>query len=910
MNTQTPLLPDANELPLLPTVESDDGRGLDLDYLRRITREYIERLRTRLQTSHSQGASGQEVVALCTTQIDKLIAYLFAAASYNYALRYPRLHQRCTVIAQGGYAREELNPYSDIDLLFLYHWKITPYVETVCETIFYSLLDTDFTVGHAVRSIRECVRLANRNLHVKTALLDARYLSGDKRLYHDLTVALEKEIIPKSSTHFIAEKLQESKERYRKHGGSIYLLEPYLKEGRGGLRDLHTALWLAKIKFKVKDLRELVHKGVISEGMLAEVITAQDFLWQVRNALHLLTKFHQDHLTFAHQEQVAPALGFADVTNFMHHYYRYAATAYDFCQAIAERCLETPRPYSFTGRPHGRDIREGVRIVGDTLVVTGSELFVRKPINLLTIFHDTQRHGVSLGSGTRQLIRDHLALLPDGASAEVRQALFAILSWKKRVYDALYEMHALGVLGHLIPEFARLRWLTQRDPYHVYTVDEHSLNGIAELERLRAGEYKQDHPLLTQVMREVDKVAILFLAMLLHDVGKGYGSGHAQRGATTVQEIARRWGLDEDEASEWYTLVHLHLRMSYLAQRRDLSDDALIIDFARTVGTPAVLKKLYLLTFADMRAVGSGVWNTWKGGLLDELYRRTLEVFEKGVWVEEAHEERVARVKERLRRTLLDSPSTTVLDDGELGWIEEFLDSMPANYFHVTPEESVPQHLKLLSRFARQELELDAEGFLTALEHFAEREYSEFTVVTRDRPGLFAMLAGVLAANGLNIASGRITTSYRGMALDVFRLSHLDRQELAMTPERWERVYAGLRVVLRGECRVEDVVRTARPPAFLSKRLVRLPTEVAIDNVTSRAYTVIDVSAPDHLGLLFTITHCLFSSGLVIHLAKVTTNVDQVLDVFYVTDTADKKISQERFPEIKEALLARLAAED
>jgi [protein-PII] uridylyltransferase len=842
--------------------------------------------------------------------VDKLIAYLFAAASHNYALRYTRLHQRCTVIAQGGYGREELNPYSDIDLLFLYHWKMSPYVETVCETIFYSLLDAGFTISHAVRSVRECVRLANRNLQVKTALLDARYLCGDEGLYHEFTAALEQEIIPKTPARFIKEKLQESEDRYRKYGGSVYLLEPHLKEGQGGLRDLHTALWLAKVRFKARDLRELVHKGVISQSMLAEVETAQNLLWQVRNVLHLLTRFHQDHLTFDYQEQIAPALGFADVTRFMHHYYRHATTVHDFFQAIAERCLKTPRPYSFTGRPPGRDIREGVRIVDDTLVVTDGELFVRNPINLLTIFYDAQRHGVRLGTGTKQLVRDHLALLHKGMSAEVRQALFAILSWKQRVYETLYEMHALGVLGRLIPEFARLRWLTQRDLYHVYTVDEHSLRGIAEMERLRAGTYKQDHPLLTQVMREVDKVAILFLAMLFHDVGKGYGSDHDQRGAVTVQEIARRWGLDEDEASEWHALVRLHLRMSHLAQRRDLSDRALIIDFARTVGTPEVLKKLYLLTFADMRAVGPGVWNTWKGGLLDELYRCTLEVFERGVWVEEAREERVARVKERLRRTLLVAQSVSVLDGSELGWVGEFLDGMPTNYFLVTPEESVPQHLKLLSRFTRRELESNTEGFLTALEHFAEREYSEFTVVTRDRPGLFARLAGVLAANGLNIASGRITTSYKGVALDVFRLSHLERQELVVAPERWERVHVCLRAVLRGERNVENLVQTSKPPAFLSRRSLRLPTEVAIDNLTSREYTVIDVSAPDRLGLLFTITHCLFRLGLLIHLAKVTTNVDQVLDVFYVTDVADQKIGEERSAEIKEALLARLAAEN
>ncbi len=882
------------EFPSLPPINPEAEEGLSLGALHSRTRAYVEELRTRLKEAHCWGASGREVVELYTAGIDRLIVYLFEAASHNYALRHPRLRQRCSVIAQGGYGRGELNPYSDLDLLFLFPTKVTPYVETICETIYYSLLDT-LAVGHAVLSVPGALRLARGDLQVQTSLLDARYLCGDETLYQELVARLEREVIAPAPMRFLKAKLGEREASYQRYGHSIYLLEPHLKDGKGGLRDVHTALWLAKARFKVPNLQGLVQKGVISQHLFREVVQAQDFLWRVRNALHFLCHSHQDWLSFAYQEQVASSLGFSGPQELMRHYYQHATTVHTFLQVLVQRCLETPKPYSLIRQPPGRYIREGVRILGNRLVVTDSGLFVKEPLNLLTVFRDAQRHGVELDGSTKQLIQDHLSLLPSVPFPKVWQTLWDILSWPKRVYTTLSEMHLLGVLGELVPEFARLRWLLQRDLYHIYTVDEHSLRGIAELERLRAGEYRQDHPLLTQVMWEVDRVAVLFLAMLFHDVGKGYGLGHEERGAALVGRIAQRWGLDEDTAGEWQALVRLHLLMSHIAQRRDLSDSALIRDFARQVGTLEVLKKLYLLTFADMKAVGPRVWNDWKGSLLEELYRRTLEVFERGLFVEEAREERVARVQERIRRMLQES--------GELEKVEAFLESLPENYFLVTPEESIPRHLRLLGRLVQKE---PYDEVVTALEHFPEKAYSEFTVATRDRPGLFAMLAGVLAAHQLNVASARITTTHTGVALDVFRLSHIDQKSLVVAPERWERVEASLRGVLRGQRKVEDLVRASRPPAFLRRRPAALTTEVTLDNTSSREYTVIDVSTWDRLGVLFTITHCLFRLGLLIHLAKITTNVDQVLDVFYVTDAEGRKIQGERLAEVRSTLLREL----
>ncbi|HEV8714620.1 MAG TPA: DUF294 nucleotidyltransferase-like domain-containing protein, partial [Candidatus Binatia bacterium] len=554
-------LPDIN-LPPLPPADLEVAADPHLN-LREVSKAYLTRVREELAKLHAAGESARTVVELYTHYIDQLICYLFDAATRLYARRYPKLHQQCTVLAQGGYGRGELNFYSDIDLLFLYHWKITPYVETVHETIMNNLWDAGFTTLPAVRNVRECVRLAHKDLTVKTSLLDNRYLCGDEPLAREFTTALEREILGKHNERFFQEKAQESRARHEKHGGSIYLLEPNLKEGQGGLRDLHTAGWLAKVKFKIHTLRELITKGVISAHSLSAVEEARDFLWRVRNGLHLLARSEQDQLTFEYQDQLAPALGFVDVTSFMRHYYLHATTLYAFSQTMIERCLETPRFYNFIGRPRGREIREGVRILDGTLAVTKAEILTDEPLNLVTVFHDTQRHHVRLASDTQQLIRDALTNLPVDVAATptLRDAFFAILNWKQRIAPTLREMHALGVLEWLLPEFGHLRWRTQRDLYHIYAVDEHTLHGVRELERLRDGEYKTDLPLLTQVMREIDRMEILFLALLFHDVGKGYGQEHSERGARMVRTATARWQLNPDDAHEWHQLVLLHLLM-------------------------------------------------------------------------------------------------------------------------------------------------------------------------------------------------------------------------------------------------------------------------------------------------------------------------------------------------------------
>jgi len=891
---------DARALPplQLPTLRFEPGTAWGQQ-----AREYLREARAQLYEEHRRGASGHAVVDAYTGAMDELVRALFVAANEAYTERYSRLDQRCAVVAQGGYGRGELNPCSDIDLLFLFQHKVDPYIESIVERILYALYDTRLDVGHAVRNVRECVRMAGQDLKVKTALLDTRLLCGDEPLYRDFAGAMEREVLTRNVNRFFTEKLAESEARHRQYGDSVYLLEPQIKDGEGGLRDLHTAMWLAKVKFKTNKSGALVQLGVITETEREELEAARDFLFRVRNSLHFISGKHQDQLTFEFAERVAPELGFEDtstrksVEHFMQTYYVHAATINRFSAEIIERCRERARPYRLLGRFITRTIRPGVSISSNVLSLSGAELLEEDPTNLIRVFADAQRHGATISNSSKRLIRANLHLMTAERRSDPAMVatFFEVLRGKQRVYETLLDMHRVGVLGAFLPEFGHLTCMVLHDLYHTYTVDEHSLRGVHEMERLRAGEHHAIAPLVTQVMREVDRVEILFLSMILHDIGKGHGSKHSERGAAMIDAIAKRLGLNTDDAEQLTFLVLHHLTMSHLAQRRDIEDQRLLIDFAKRVETVDNLKKLYVLTFADMRAVGPKIWNSWHDMLLGQLYQHTFDIFESETFVEEDQAEHLARVKERITAAArhVDAATRT-----------RFLEEMPARYFLGTDEESIVRHMGLVRRFD------EGEPFLCEVRHYPERAFSELTVLTTDRPGLFTMLTGVLLAGGMNILTASINTSDSGMALDIFRISHGDSPEVAQRAERWERLIVSLGQVLSGEIEVEQLVAQARRDMAFGKRYVpRVPTEVEVDNDVSNDFTVLDVYTQDRVGVLFAITSTLFRLGLSIHIAKITTNVDQVLDVFYVTDAKGEKVNEPTtIEEIRAELLSKLAS--
>lgn len=876
------------------------------DRLGAIARAYLQQARRRLQAWHEAGAGGEEIVTAFTAAADRIIRYLYDIAVSDFLSRNPRMNQRCAVLAQGGYGRGELGPGSDVDLLFLYSWKVNPFVESVAEKILYTLWDTGLQVGHAVRNAAECVRLAEKDLKVKTAILDTRLVCGDEGLYGEFEAVRESEILKRHPERFFREKVRESEERHRQYGDSVYLLEPHVKEGEGGLRDFQTAVWMARVKFKTRTVREIVQKGVVTERELEDVLRSRDFLWRVRNTLHFLSNGHQDQLTFEYQERVGAVLGYHDaderraVERFMQDYYLHAAQVHRFTEVVVDRCLERSNRYRQLRRFLGREIRPGVRIVNGELTLEDAALLEREPSNLVSLFRDAQRHGVDIASRTKSLLRQNAARLdPARDSPEVRRAFLDVLNGKSRVYETLCEMHAVGVLGSLLPEFGQLRCMVIRDFYHIYTVDEHTLRGVWELERLAGGAYRQSCDLLTQVIREIERPDVVYLAMLLHDVGKGHGHGHSDRGARLAAGVAARLALDVDQAREIERLVRHHLLMSHIAQHRDLDDERVIIEFAKHLETAETLKKLYVMTFADMKAVAPTVWNNWRDMVLRDLYVKTLEVFEKGDFVEEGREARVERAKARLRRSLSDREALRPA-------MEEAMRTFPSSYFLSASEETFAHHLELV-----RQLRAGGGEASTSVRHFPDREFTEFTVCTGDRPGLFSMITGVLTAQGLNILSAQIATSEDGIALDVFRLSHAGSGERVLDEERWERVRDTLARVLGGSLSVEALVGRSARPSILSKRgLPQIPTAVTFDDESSEHYDLIEVSTQDRVGVLYAITHTLARLGCAIHLARISTVLRHVYDVFYVTDVSGPKITDRgRLGAVCDAIVRRLEAE-
>jgi [protein-PII] uridylyltransferase len=892
--------PAVEPLPVTAALPEVDG---DLDRGPRLAREFLERARHEVRERHDGGASGLAVVTAYTDAIDRLVRFLFGNATLHFETRNPLITQRCAILAQGGYGRGELNPYSDIDLLVLYPWKVTPYVETIADAILYPLWDAGLQVGHALRNVRESARWAARDLKAKTAILDARYLCGDESVFAEFDAAMREHVWSANQAGFVREKLAESVERHQRAGDSIYLLQPQLKDGKGGLRDVHTALWLAKVRFRVRTMRDLIARNVVSEREVEDLERALDFLFRVRNGMHLLAESHQDLLTFDLQEQLATHFGFGEGPHgreaFMRAYYQNATIANRVSESVITRCVQTVQPYR--GRLSVRTIRDGMRIVRGELAIAGRSLFEREPAALVDVFLQAQRHEVPLSEGTQEAIRQSAELLaPVRQDPRAARAFRAIMRGRRGVAEAVSAMHHLGVLKVLVPEFAHLECLISHDPFHIYTVDHHTLLAVREIERLREGEFRDTLPHLTEVVRGLPQPELLMMGMLFHDIGKGWADNHPSRGARMMAPLGLRLGLHEDETAATEFLVREHLTMSHLAQHRDIHDDRLVIDFCRACGSVENLERLYVLTYADMRGVAPGVWNNWRGMLVTELYVRAREFFERGEFVPEDRAARADRVRARVRATAPE-PSRSAVD--------RLVAMMPDSYFFSTPEEEVVAHADLVRRLEERQADGDDPAVVMHWADYPELGFLELAVATRDRAGLFAMITGILAADGLNILAARIATSTDGIALDAFRISR-PSDEPALDSERGERLERTLGDALRGAVDVEELVRRSVRRWLRRPSRRKIPTVIEIDNTISDAYTVLDVTTGDRVGLLFTITNCLYHQWVQIHLAKVTTMVTQALDAFYVTDFEGRKIEDPgRLAEIRSALEQALEPE-
>jgi len=861
----------------------DDRRPLILA----ACKQFINDGRQAVRERHDTGASGTDVVHWLSLMMDTMVTDLFSDILADAASPAP-LEGHLALAAVGGYGRGELNPFSDVDIMFLHDGSIPQeVVEAFAQKLLYFLWDLRLDVGYSVRTPTDCIEMAASDATIKTALIDCRFLAGHRPLFDTLHKTVFKQILPKSSDSFIKEKIAEMKRRRGKYGSTIYLLEPNIKEGEGGLRDLQTALWIARVKYKFDSIHELVIKGVLSEEELEVYHNALDHLWRMRNEMHFHTGRKSDQLNFDLQVHMARHLGYTDrgrvlaVEDFMRDFYRHAARVEHFSSSLVSRCVwRDEGSLKVLGYFVRRQVGEGCFVLKGELIVPDESVVEKNPAVLMQIFELAQKHGVKLNIRVKWLIRRSLHLVNDKfrRNRDVNQAFLNILRCDKDVAETLRLMHHLEFLNEYIPEFEHIYCKVQHDLYHIYTVDIHTLFAVEQIEKILNGQLAEELPLPCRVARQIGKRELLILAVMFHDIGKGEGGGHAEKGAAMIPTIARRMGLSREDSERLEFLVRSHLLFAHIAQRRDLSDEKMIMQFARQMETSENLKMLYLLTVADVRAVGSDVWSNWKASLLNELYEKVFNILERGDFKLERSSERARSIRRTVREMVeYDIPAVVAREE---------LRAMPVRYLLSTPLAVIAEHLRLLVKLESHDLAL-------TVRHEPEFGYSTITICTFDVYGLFAMITGVMAANGLNILGAQINTSKKGKVLDILQVN--SPQGFLITDEnRWNKTEDDLRQVLHGTLSVSEMVESRHRPTLLTAKVApKVPTRVEIDNEVSEDYTVIDIYAHDKVGLLYLITSTLNRLGLYIGVSKISTKVDQVADVFYVKDIFGQKITTE-----------------
>jgi [protein-PII] uridylyltransferase len=849
------------------------------------------------------GAGGAQTVREHCFLMDQLIRALHDfTTSHVYSLANPTSGEHLAIVAVGGYGRGELAPHSDIDLLFLLPYKMTPHAEQVIEYMLYTLWDIGLKVGQAARSIEECLRQARADMTIRTAMLESRYIWGEQRVFDDLKRRFEGEIVKDSAGAFVEAKLAERHARHQRLGDSRYHVEPNVKEGKGGLRDLHGLFWIAKYVYRIDDVGKLVELGVLSDKESVRFARAQNFLWTVRCHLHYLTGRAEERLTFDVQTEIGRRMGYTDhagtrgVERFMKHYFLVAKDVGDltriFCAVLEAEQERKPR-FGWQSFSFRRKTVAGFAVDAGRLTVAKDSAFKDDPVNLIRLFHAAQLHELDIHPKALRLITQNLRLINPSLreNPEANRLFLEILTSRKDPEIALRRMNEAGVFGRFVPDFGRVVAQMQYDMYHVHTVDEHTLFAIGILSRIEKGELKDDHPLSTAVVGTVVSRRALYLAVLLHDIAKGRGGDHSVIGEEVALKLCPRLGLTSEETEQVAWLVRWHLLMSNTAFKRDIDDAKTIQDFVDQVQSPERLKLLLVLTVADIRAVGPKTWNGWKAALLRELYSRAVDVMSGGL-VAEARDRRIAAAQDAARQLLPEFSA------------EDFANFVARGYpFYWLSFDAAThaRHARLMREAERRAAPLTVDKRVDSA-----RAVTEVTLYTGDHPGLFSRIAGALALSGANIVDARIMTMANGMALDTFYVQDSSGGAFDR-PDKLARLAVHFENVLSG--RLKPHIELSRPAPFASRTdIFTVTPRVLIDNKASAAHTVIEVNGRDRPGLLFEVTRGLTGINLQISSAKISTYGEKVVDVFYVKNIFGLKIEHEgKLKEIRETLLAVLA---
>lgn len=864
--------------------------------------EVLARLKELLADAHcgarariAATANGRDCAGAIAKFHDELISLIhdYTVAHVYHVTTNASADETIAIAATGGYGRGLLAPYSDIDLLFILPYRRTPWSESIAEYMLYLLWDLGLKVGHATRSVSQCVALAKTDMTIRTSLLDARFILGDRKLYKEFEKRFADEVIKGSEREFIAAKMAERESRHKRTGESRYRVEPNVKDGKGGLRDLHTLHWLSKYAYGAGPADNDMPPNVFEAEEIATFNRSADFLWTVRCLMHFERGRADERLSFEIQPAIAEKLSYREdggllpVERFMRHYFLVAKDVGELtailCSALEmQQLAAAPRVQDFIN-PLNWSIRRRVRrmtdfrIDNDRLNVSDANIFKRDPVNLLRIFVQAAETSTFLHPNALRLMRDSLRLIDDKMrnDPEANRIFLQLLVDNKKPEQTLRRMNEIGVLGRFIPDFGSVVSMMQFNMYHHYTVDEHLVRTVGQLVAIEDGELADTTPVSNRIIKTIQNRKVLFVAAFLHDIGKGRNEDHSVVGARIAAELCPRLGLTKGETETVVWLVREHLTMSNVSQSRDLSDPKTIRDFAEVVQTRERLKLLLLLTVADIRAVGPGTWNGWKGQLLRELYFET-EVLVGGGNASEAESRagRAAAAQNALRKALQDWPADAV---------DQFIANQYKNYWLRTDTARQIEHAKLIRDAAAEERNLAISFRSDAFTGITDLE-----ILAPNHPRLLSVFAGCCAAAGANIIGAQITTTRNGLALDTFSLQRGFSDE-DDEKRRVSQIKRTIERVLKCEM---SLVATLEKKRSAERRIhaFTVEPEIVIANDLSDRFTVIEVAGLDRAGLLYDLTSAISDLQLDINSAHITTFGEKAVDVFYVTDLTGKKV--------------------
>lgn len=790
--------------------------------------------------------SGRQLAEFYTKKIDDFLIEIFNSVESQNPL---------ALIATGGYGRSELAPFSDIDIMFFAKDRTD---SKKVESVLYKLWDSGLNISHCFRTPEDCISEAKKDLRTHTALLEARFVAGDKVLYNYFHEKVYADIAYRKQKYFISGKLKETEKRHKDFGDSVFLLEPNVKEGQGGLRDIHTSLWLSKVALKLRDFDNF--SNVIPEHEFRRLLKAYDFLLKVRFALHLMSNRKNDVLSFNTHDYIAEKLGFRDSKKFlgserfMRYFYLKANVVQDVTALIAGICS---KQWSFAGErvwSVKRKVTDNYCISKNVIALSGMDALRIDPRKIIEAFYVFSKSGKKFSDSLKRDIKHNLILIGKKMRASQRAVSFFLEIMKgKRVYETLREMHESGVLGRFIPEFGALRSLVVYEPSHRYTVDEHTLLAIRNLEQLDATKYR-NLEYLSGIMKTTREREILFLSLLFHDIGKAAGKYHEEEGYKRLKNIIERFNLDVGKRQRIEFLVKSHILMAAVALKREIEDPEVIAQFAAAAGDEESLKALYLMTYADMSAVNPAFWTEWKAYLLRELYERTLNYL-RGV--REDNDSYIENILSSYK-------------DADRKGLRDFLDEMPARYLLSTPAEKIYIDYSLACSVRENK-------FAVAISDKPDNT-TEITIGALDSPGLFSKLVGFLSSKWLNILRASLYTGKKGLVIDKIQISN------------WKEIWwDGMDSYIKDG--LKDVVLgggSISLPSMNKETTSRFDVFVELDNETSEENTIIEFFASDRHGLLYAVSNLFYENGLNIISAKINTESGIAQDIFYIQHKGEK----------------------